>query len=61
MEQFLPSIPMGVLLGHEVSGMVCQASFRIEDSEVEVSPSNLFVGTRFDRRYGMGRISVEIV
>ena len=61
MEQFLPSVPMGVLLGHEVSGMVCQASFRVGDSEVEVSPSGLFVRTCINRRYGMGRIPVEVV
>ena len=42
-------------------GMVCQASCRVEDSEVEVSLSGLSGGTRIDRRYGVGRISVEVV
>ena len=61
MEQFLPAILVGVLFGHEVGGMVCQASFRVGDSEVEVSLSGLSGGTRIDRRYGVGRISVEVV
>lgn len=61
MEQFLPAILVGVLLGHEAGGMVCQASFRVEDSEVEVSPFGLFGGTRIDRCYGVGRIPVEVV
>ena len=61
MEQFLPAIHVGVLLGHEVGGMVCQASFFVADSEMEVPPSGLSARTRIDRCYGMGRIPVEIV